>query len=66
MLCRKKWLTATPYSVKFLIVVQLLTLSVDNLKRMDNKSDKMWKEAVVAHFDKLFGSLLEITKKSCE
>jgi hypothetical protein len=30
---------------------------------MDNKSDKMWKEAVVAHFDKLFGRLLEITGK---
>jgi len=33
---------------------------------MDNKSGKMWEEAVVAHFDKLFGSLLEITKKSCQ
>jgi hypothetical protein len=27
---------------------------------MDIKLVKMWKEAVVAYFDKLFGSLLEI------
>jgi len=66
MLCRRNWLTAMSYTVNCLIVVKLPTLSVGNLKRMDNKSDKMWKEAVVAYFDKLFGSLLEVTKKSCQ